>query len=218
MAKRDRHEIELLNYWRSSCSWRVRMVLEHKQLSYKYTPVNLLKGEDETPAYWNMNPSGVPTLKDGDTTVVQSLAIMEYLEEKYPDQPVLPRGFHARSEVRAIALFIASGIQPLQNLAIAKKIEGKFGADAKMPWLVDVITEGLTGLEAMLKRTAGKCCFGDEFSMADCCIVPQAYAARRFGVSLDQFPTITRVLAHVEALDVVKNTHPDKMPDAVVAK
>jgi maleylacetoacetate isomerase len=205
----------LLNYWRSSCSWRVRMALHAKGLEYEYKPVNLLKGEDCAPDYWQMNPSGVPTLLDDGNTVTQSLAILEYLEERYPQNPLLPRAFADRATVRSIALLIASGIQPLQNLGVAQKIAKNYGDEHKMPWLKEVISEGMAGLEAVLSKHAGKCCFGDEFTIADATLIPQAYAARRFGVDLSVYPTVSRVLAHIEALDVAKATHPDNMPDAV---
>jgi maleylacetoacetate isomerase len=210
----------LKNYWRSSCSWRVRLVLAHKKLDYKYVPVNLLKGEDGEEDYYRTNPAGVPTLFDSDQpthAIIQSLAACEYLEERYPEHPVLPRGFHERASVRAVANYIASGIQPLQNLNIGQKIEAKFGEAAKKQWLVDVIEEGMQGLEFMLAKTAGSHCVGDAFTLADCCLIPQAYAARRFSVDLAKFPIISRVLATIENLDVAKATHPDQMPDAVKA-
>ena len=212
--KRERPVRTLLNYWRSSCSWRVRMVLFHKELEYEYKAVNLLKAEDCEPTYWSMNPAGVPTLLDDDHVVTQSLAIIEYLEERYPEKPVLPRSFEARADVRAVALLIATGVQPLQNLGIQQKIGAKFGNDAKPAWAKEVIEEGFAGLEAVLKRTAGTFCVGNQFSMADACLVPQLYAARRFGADLSAFPTVVRVGAFLDTLPVTLETHPDKMPDA----
>jgi maleylacetoacetate isomerase len=216
MAKRERDNRVLLNYWRSSCSWRVRMVLAHKQLDYEYKAVNLLKGEDCTPEYWSINPAGVPTLIDGDHTITQSLAIIEYLEERYPQGPILPRAFEERAAVRAVAHLIATGIQPLQNLGVQQKIGSDFGADKKTKWAKDVIEEGMAGLEEVLKRCAGSCCVGSSFTMADACLVPQVFAARRFGADMEKFPTIARVSAHLDTLAIVKDTHPDKMPDAVL--
>jgi maleylacetoacetate isomerase/maleylpyruvate isomerase len=215
MAKREREDRVLLNYWRSSCSWRVRMVMAHKGLEYEYKAVNLLKGEDCTPDYWKMNPAGVPTLVDGGHTITQSLAIIEYLEERYPQNPILPRAFEQRAAVRAVSHLIASGIQPLQNLGVQQKIGAQFGNDAKAKWAKDVIEEGFEGLEEALKRSAGLCCVGDSFTMADTCLVPQVFAARRFGADLSKFPTIARVAAHLDTLAAVADTHPDKMPDAV---
>jgi maleylacetoacetate isomerase len=216
MAALTPTKLVLENYWRSSCSWRVRILLAHKSLDFKYVAVNLLKGEDCDAAYWAKNPSGVPTLIDGDVTLGQSLAIMEYLEEKYPAQPMLPKALGDRAVVRSIALFIASGIQPLQNLGTQQKVGKRFGNDQKAGWTADVITEGMTGLEELLKQHAGLCCFGDALTMADAALVPQCFAAKRFGCDFTQFPTILRVYSHLETLDAVKLSHPDKMPDAVV--
>jgi maleylacetoacetate isomerase len=216
-SKRPREQRVLMNYWRSSCSWRVRMVLALKELDYEYKPINLLKGEDCAPEYWNTNPGGVPTLVDGGLTLTQSLAIIEYLEERYPQHPVLPRAFDERANVRAVANYIASAIQPLQNLGVQQKIGEKFGAEAKAAWAKDVIEEGFAGLEELLKRHAGTHSVGNTFTLADACLVPQLYAARRFNADLSKFPTIQRVGAFVEQLPVVLATHPDKMPDAVKA-
>ena len=220
MSAAKEEKLVLMNYWRSSCSWRVRMVLAHKKLDYKYVAINLLKAEDTADEYFKMNPSGVPTLLDlerPDAPITQSLAAIEYLEERYPEHPVLPRDFHARAAVRGIANYIAAGIQPLQNLYISQTVAAKFGEPAKAAWLVEVITEGMLGLEHLLARSAGTHCVGDAFTMADACLVPQAYACRRFGVDLAQFPTVHRVLQTIEALDVTKVSHPDMMPDAVKA-
>jgi maleylacetoacetate isomerase len=165
-----------------------------------------------------MNPSGVPTFFDSEkpeTFLTQSLAIMEYLEERYPGElPLLPRDFHARAIVRSICQFIASGIQPLQNLGTIQKVGGKFGEDAKKAWLAEVIGEGMAGLEILLKRHAGTHCFGDSFTMADACLIPQAYACRRFEVDLAKFPTISRVLSVIEKSELCLRTHPDVVPDA----
>jgi maleylacetoacetate isomerase/maleylpyruvate isomerase len=210
----------LHNYWRSSCSWRVRMALHHKGLAYTYKAVNLLKGEDTEPTYFAMNPAGVPTLVDeGGVVITQSLAIIEYLEERYPDHPLLPRGFADRAKVRAVALLIASGVQPLQNLAAQQKVAALAGPEVKTQWTKEVISEGLHAIELLLQGTAGTFCFGDELSMADLCLVPQVYAAKRFGVELtiDALPTLTRVHGNLEGLSVVRETHPDMMPDAVKA-
>lgn len=217
--KRARSTRQLLNYWRSSSSWRVRLALSFKGLEYEYKPINLLKGEEGTPEYFAMNPAGVPTfIDDNGDIVTQSMAIMEYLEEKYPERPLLPRGFHERSQVRSIALQIVSGVQPLQNLAVLNKVAASFGGEAaKTRWAKEVIEEGMHGVDVTLQRTAGTHCFGDSFTMADCCLIPQAYACRRFGVDLSQFPAVHRVLATLEASDLCRATHPDAMPDAVKA-
>ena len=191
------------------------MVLEAKGLEWEYVPVNLLKAEDCEMEYYSKNPSGVPTLIDDGVTIGQSLAIMEFLEEKYPQAPMLPKDLADRAAVRSIALFIASGIQPLANLGTMQKVGKRFGDDQKAGWNVDVITEGMQGLEKLLEKYAGTCCFGDAYTMADACLVPNCYAAKRFGVDIAQFPVTARVLAHLETIDFVQKTHPDNQPDAV---
>lgn len=217
----------LYSYWQSSCSWRVRIGLHWKGLPYEYRPVNLAKGEDSEPHYWKLNPAGVPTLVDEadneGTKIVatQSLAILEYLEERYPEAPSLlpPRNVTgARVAVRGLAHFIASGIQPLQNLGTVAKVGRDFGDERRKQWTHDVIHDGAAALEAQLAQHAGMCSFGDSFTMADAVLVPQAYAARIRGVDLSVFPTIARVLKHVEPHESVVATHPDRMPDAVVVR
>lgn len=211
-----------MNYWRSSCSWRVRMALYAKGLfsKTKYVAINLLTGDDTKPEYFAINPSGVPTFIDSDPAsqpITQSLAIMEYLEERYPggEFPLLPRDFTSRAIVRSISNYIASAIQPLQNLGAQQRVDKLAGPDAKKAWTSGVIAEGMDGLELLLKKYAGKFCFGDTLTMADMCLVPQAYACRRFGVELSNYPTVFRVLQTVEAMEIAVATHPDQMPDAI---
>lgn len=219
MLKRSREESSnttrvLYSYWRSSCSWRVRVALEYKQLEYEYRAINLLKGEDSAPAYLALNPAGlVPTLVDDGNVIGQSMAILEFLEERYPERPILPRGFAQRAKCRAIAMVIVSGIQPLQNLGVLEKV-AKFGDDKKQPWGREVIAEGLEVVETMLKESAGRFCVGDEISIADFCLIPQLYNAGRFNVDLSKYPTLLRVQQNLEPLDCFKAAHPDRMPDA----
>mmetsp|Transcript_5836 Transcript_5836/g.6295 ORF Transcript_5836/g.6295 Transcript_5836/m.6295 type:complete len:225 (+) Transcript_5836:72-746(+) len=223
--KRDRTEddpkLVLYSYWRSSCSWRVRIALELKGLPYEYRAVNLLKGESEHAEYLAVNPSGLlPTLLDGSVKISESLAILEYLEEKFPGRngsSLLPRRFEDRAIVRRIALHIVAAIQPLQNLGILERVEALAGKQARAQWGTSVIEEGLSRLEEMLKDTAGQYCVGDSITFADLCLVPQAYNAARFGVSMEGYPTAFAVLKRLESLDAFKAAHPDAMPDAVKA-
>lgn len=224
-GREDEQTIVLHNYWRSSCSWRVRLALAHKGLDYEYIVVNLLKGEHKAPhPYYEMNPAGVPTMEHREggqtTTITQSHAIIEFLEERYPQAPLLPRSFADRANVRAVTLLIVSGIQPLHNLKVGKKVAEKAGEEGKKQFLLEVLDEGFAGLELMVKKhsTSGRYCVGDEFTMADVALIPQAYGARRFGVEpsdASKYPTVAKILAHLETLDVYKKTHPDEMPDAV---
>lgn len=208
----------LYNYWRSSSSYRVRIAMAYKELPYEYRAINLLKGEENGAEFLKINPQGiVPALIDGDFVITQSGAILEYLEEKYPERPLLPRGFEQRSLVRSIAQLMISGIQPLHNLPVINKIATLAGDAAKAQWIKDVIGEGLDSVEQMLVVSAGKFCVGDDFSMADCCLVPQMYAAKRFSVDLSRFPTVARVFAALEQHPACVAAHPDNAPDAVKA-
>jgi maleylacetoacetate isomerase len=217
--KRNREPSErvLYNYWRSSCSWRVRICLEFKGLPYQYKAVNLLKGEDCTPEMRSLNPAGVPTLVDENgETLTQSWAIMEYLEEKYPEPALLPRSFEDRAKVRSVALLVVSGIQPLTNLGMLQRVKRMTSEEAKNQYAKDILIESLWGLEEMLKKYSGKFCVGDQFTMADACIPPQVYAAKRFGGEdiLKEFPNIQRVHSNIIDLDFVQRTKPEAMPDA----
>jgi maleylacetoacetate isomerase len=208
----------LYSYWRSSASWRVRIALELKQLPYEYRPVNLLKKEEQAEWYTALNPNGIPTYVEeggGLTVIPQSMAILEYLDEKYPNTtPLLPKDPVDRAKVRATALIVVSYIHPLQNNTVLGKMEGMAGADAKTAWAKEVIAEGLASLEQQIRSSAGKYSYGDNVTMIDVCLVPQVYNARRFGVALEPFPTIVRVCAELDKLDAFSASHPDKMPDA----
>lgn len=225
----------LQNTWNSSCSWRVRMVLAYKELEYKYVTINLVKQEDTDPEYINQNPSGVPTLTELDgRTYTQSLAIMEYLEEAYPERSVLPKEAGSRCLCRALALEIISGIQPLQNMAVAythvlcrgswpkekpnvmigAKQVGAIGEVTNIKYLRDVLIEKLWGVENLMSRIAGTYSCGDSFTIADAALIPQVHASyHSFGVDISMYPTITRVMKTLKELPFVKSTEPDACPD-----
>ncbi|XP_019407619.1 PREDICTED: maleylacetoacetate isomerase isoform X4 [Crocodylus porosus] len=174
----------LYSYFRSSCSWRVRIALALKGITYDQVPVNLLK--------------------DGG----QQLAIIEYLEETRPNPRLLPQDQKKRAQVRMISDHIVSGIQPLQNLAILQRVGEK-----KLEWAQHYITNGFQALEQILKHTAGRYCVGDEVSMADLCLVPQVYNAERYKVDLAPYPTITRINKALLELEAFQVSHPTKQPD-----
>lgn len=200
----------LYSYFRSSCSWRVRIGLAIKGIEYDYKPVNLLKGEQLGDAYLAVNPSGqVPTLDIDGLKLTQSLAILEYLEETRQGTPLLPKDPKQRAIVRQISEVIASGIQPNQNLSILKLV----GDDRKKQWGHDIIAKGFRSLETLLETSAGKYCVGDEVTMADLCLVPQVYNANRFQVDMSKFPIIARVNAALLELDTFKASDPIKMAD-----
>ncbi|HET6346539.1 MAG TPA: maleylacetoacetate isomerase, partial [Myxococcota bacterium] len=164
--------MRLYNYWRSSSSWRVRIALAHKGLAYEYVPVNLIRdgGEQHRESYVGLNPMGeVPTLtfeEDGQTVALaQSMAILEYLEERHPDPPLLPREPVRRAKVRQLANMVNAGIQPLQNLAVLSYVEGALRGD-KNAWAAHWIERGLVALEKEAHRTAGKAMVGDDVSFA----------------------------------------------------
>eukprot|EP00941_MAST-03F_sp_MAST-3F-sp1_P005465 g5465.t1 len=213
----------LYSYWRSSCSWRVRIALNLKGIDYTYVPVHLVKNEQMEKEYVsNVNPSHeVPALKIDGHTLCQSLAIIEYLDETRPEQsPLLPRSAADRAAVRQLCDMIAQDIQPVQNLRCLRKLMSWYADDAeekgkkKMEWGKWVIEFGFTALEAQLKKTSGKYCFGDSVTMADLCLVPQVYNANRFKCDMSKFPTINKVHENLVVLKEFKEAVPEKMPDA----
>lgn len=202
----------LYSYFRSSCAYRVRIALAWKNVDYEYKTVNLIKdgGEQNTAEYAKVNPMAqVPALVHKGETFTQSLAIIEYLEETFPEPRLLPKEPAQRAKARAIAELITSGIQPLQNLNVLLRLD----ESKRNEWAVHFITKGFKALEALLATTAGKYCVGDEVTVADACLVPQVYNANRFKVDLGQFPVLSRVAAALESLPAFKAAHPSRQPD-----
>lgn len=199
----------LYSYFRSSCSWRVRIVLAHKGIEYDTKPIHLLNQEQVSDEYKQLNPMGqVPALVVNDRTLTQSLSIMEYLEEAYPQKPLLPKDLLLRAKVREVCEIIGSGIQPLQNLSVLQKV-----GEGKMEWGHFYINKGFVALEQVLAKSAGKYSVGDEISFADCCLVPQVFNANRFKVDMAAFPTISRVHDALSSLETFKAAHPTNQPD-----
>ncbi|XP_067224020.1 maleylacetoacetate isomerase isoform X1 [Chanodichthys erythropterus] len=201
----------LYGYFRSSCSWRVRIAFALKGIEYEQKPVNLIKdgGQQLTDQFKAINPmQQVPAVTIDGITLSQSLAIIQYIEETRPEPRLLPADPKQRAHVRIICDIIASGIQPLQNLYVIQKI----GA-GKVQWAQHFINRGFEALEPILKQTAGKYCVGDEISMADICLVPQVYNAERFKVDMSQFPTIRRLNQTLIEIDAFKVSHPSHQPD-----
>mmetsp|Transcript_20343 Transcript_20343/g.34715 ORF Transcript_20343/g.34715 Transcript_20343/m.34715 type:complete len:215 (+) Transcript_20343:49-693(+) len=207
--------IILHSYWRSSCSWRVRIALAHKKIKYQYKAVHLLNdgGEQFKPDYVKLNPSKeVPTLEIDGHAICQSVAILEYLEETRPENPLLPTNPIEKAKVRQLVNIVASDTQPVQNLRVLLYAMSK-GAD-KLEWGKHWITKGFEAFEQVVASTAGQYCVGDQVTLADVALVPQVYNANRFGVDMSQFPTINRIHAALEELDAFKAAHPDVQPDA----
>lgn len=213
--------IVLYNYWRSSASQRVRIALGLKGLPYEYIAVNIVKHGQFADAYRARNPMAqVPTLEiteDNGTrlSLTQSLPILEYLEERFPQAPLLPRDPYLRARARALAEIINSGIQPLQNLSVTDRIKG-FDQDVKA-WVVPFIERGLAAFAAAMQDTAGAFAVGDTPGIAECCLVPQLASARRFGASLDSLHQLVELEARCLALPAFSRLMPDSQPDAVVA-
>lgn len=213
--------MKLYSYWRSSTSYRVRIALNLKGLSYEVVPVHLLRdgGEHLKPDYKALNPQSVlPTLVDGPVTATQSLAILEYLEETHPAPPLLPSDPAGRARVRAFAQAIACEIHPLTNLRVLKHLTGALGQseEDKLAWYRHWTAAGLEALEAMVAGHAATGTFvhGESPTMADICLVPQMYNARRFKVDLEPYPQLRRIDAACRALPAFAEAAPEKQPDA----
>ncbi len=209
--------MKLYNYWRSSSSYRVRLVLHFKGLPFEYQPVKLNEGEQHQPAQRQRNPSGqVPLLEvevNGALVLLpQSVAIFEFLEERYPERPLLPTGPVERAQVRALAEFINSGIQPFHNLATLNHVK-QLGLDEKR-WAKHWLEQGLAALQQQASRTAGRFMVGDSVTWADCCLLPQLYGARRFGAEVDTFPLLTRLEQATLELPFAQAARPEAQPDA----
>ena len=209
----------LYSYWRSSCSYRVRIALAHKGIDYDYAAVHLLRGGGEQygDTYRAKNPQAqVPTFEweEGGVTrrLSQSMAILEYLEERWPDRPLLPRDPYLRGQARRLAEVVNSGIQPLQNTWPMKRLS-ELGVESR-GWAREVMAKGFAALEVAVGEVAGTYSVGDEVSFADVCLVPQLYNARRFELDLSGFPTLVRVEAACQALPAFQAAHPDRQPDA----
>jgi len=213
--------LTLYSYWRSSASYRVRLALNLKGLDYSIRPVHLVRngGEQFAPDYARLNPQRlVPTLVDGNAVLTQSMAMLEYLEEGYPEPALLPPEAPARARVRAIANAVACEIHPLNNLRVLKYLVSELGLDEKrkLEWYRHWTQNGLAAVEAMLSESpdTGRFCHGDQPTIADCCLLPQVYNAHRFDCDTAALATIRRICAAMEALEPVRQAAPENQPDA----
>ncbi len=209
----------LYGYWRSSSSWRVRIGLALKGLPYEYVAVNLLEQEQFREEHRARNPTGqVPVLEvvEGGRTLrlVQSMAVLEWLDERFPSPPLLPPDPDGRARVRALAEHVNSGIQPMQNAIVLRTLREKVPGFEK-EWARTFNARGLDALErAVSDGGAGRFCHGDAPGLADCYLVPQLYSARRFGLDAAAWPTLRRIEEACAALPAFQAAHPDRQPDA----
>lgn len=208
--------MKLYSYFRSSAAYRVRIALALKGLDADIIPVNLLNAEQKSDDYRAINPQGlVPSLQLDDAILTQSLAIMEYLEEVDDGVALLPSDAMARASVRAMAQLIACEIHPLNNLRVLKYLTGELAIDevTKMIWYAHWIHQGFASLEILLQQHAGKFCYGDTPTMADCCLIPQVYNALRFKVDLSEYPNIVRIYEHCNSLPAFIQAKPENQVD-----
>ncbi|KAL8222863.1 hypothetical protein R6Q57_020262 [Mikania cordata] len=233
-------KLQLYSYHRSSCSFRVRIALNLKGLDYEYKAVNLLKGEQKSPEFLKLNPIGyVPALVDGDIVIADSFAIIMYLEEKYPQHPLLPGDIEKRAINYQAANIVCASIQPLQNLDVLVSknfyfchrdhfhslrivyltnlqnyIEEKVGPDAKVLWVEKHISKGFAALEKFLKNHAGRYATGDDIFLADLFLAPQIHGSiKRFNLDMTPYPLLARLHEEYMQLPVIQDALPEKQPD-----
>lgn len=219
-AARVTDQLRIYSYWRSSAAYRVRIGLNLKGLRYDIAPVHLLRdgGEQHAAEFRETNPQGlVPVLEHGTRRLRQSIAILEYLDETWPSPALLPAISRDRARVRAIAQAIACDIHPLNNLRVLQYFERDWHVPQpeRDVWVRHWIAEGFKAIEAMLTDhpATGRYCDGDTPTLADCCLVPQVYNARRFSVDLEPYPTIVRIDAACTALPAFDAARPERQPD-----
>lgn len=216
--------LRLYSYWRSSAAYRVRIALNLKGLDYQLVPVHLVRdgGEQHAPGYRAVNPQGlVPALQHGQRLIRQSMAIIEYLDETFADQPLLPATARERARVRGLAQVIACDMHPLGNLRVLQYLEREFRAtpEQREAWIRHWLALGFAAIEALLAEnpSTGEFCDGDQPGLADCLLVPQLYNARRFGLDLDPYPTVRRIEARCLELEAFRRAAPEAQPDAPAA-
>lgn len=203
----------LHGYWRSGTSYRTRIALNLKGLTYRTEAVDLRTGAQRSEAYLARNPQGlVPALEVDGRVLTQSPAILEWLEERYPEPALLPRDPLDRAEVRAMAALIGCDVHPLNNMRVLKAVEGLGGDQGA--WTARWIGAGFDALERLIERRGGLYSFGDAPTLADCYLVPQVYSARRFAVPLEAWPRIAAVDGRLDMLAAVRDAHPDRQADA----
>lgn len=201
----------LYNYFRSSTSYRVRLALHWKGLNFDYKPVNLLKAEQHSAEYKRINPlGGVPTLVHDGKTIPESFAIIEYLDEVFPQKPLLPKDPYRKARIRQFCEVINSFMHPMANLKTLKYLETKhsYNQDQKDEWAQHWIEQGLEVLETTAKEFSGTYTFGDEVTMADIFLVPQLLTSQRYKVDISKYPTLVKINENCKALEAFQKAHP----------
>lgn len=217
----EEHALVLHTYWRSSAAYRVRIGLNLKGLPWHARAVHLVRdgGEQHAAAYQALNPQQlVPTLLHGGQTLVQSMAILEYLDEAFPGNPLLPPDAPGRARVRGLAQLVACDVHPLNNLRVMQYLEHALDVpgDARTAWTLHWMGEGLRALESMVGASpaTGTFCHGEQPGLADACLIPQLYNARRFGLDLAPYPHLQRIEAACLALPTFEAARPERQADA----
>ena len=215
--------MKLYDYWRSSAAYRIRIALNLQGIQYEQVAVPLVGpdgglGEQHSETYRTINPQGrVPFLDDGDVAIGQSMAILEYLEEAYPENPLLPEATGARARIRSFCNLICCDIHPLNNLSVMQYLKGELGVSDGdyLTWYAHWIRNGFQSAEAFASYGGGsEFVYGTKPTLADVCLVPQMYNARRFDVPLDEFPTLTAIVDRCNELPAFLAALPEAQPDA----
>ncbi|MGI9435093.1 MAG: maleylacetoacetate isomerase [Geminicoccaceae bacterium] len=209
--------MRLYDYWRSSAAYRVRIALNVKGLEYEQIPVDLRAGGQRAADYLAVNPQGlVPFFQDGDLAIGQSLAIIDYLEETHPEPPLLPKEPIDRAKVRAVAQIVAADIHPLNNLRVLQFLESELdsGQQKRAKWYHHWLTKGFAAVEAMVQDSAGDFCFGDQPTLADVCLIPQVYNAKRYEFNLGPYPKVRTIHDHCQEVEAFAKAAPQHQPGA----
>ena len=213
--------MKLFSYWRSSAAWRVRIALSWKGIPHGTAPVHLVRdgGQQYSESYHEVNPQErVPALEDEGRVISQSLAIIEYLEETHPEPPLLPVDFAGRAVVRQMALLVACEIHPLQNIRVLNYLRGPLAQDdgPVAEWVRHWIGQGFKALEELARRhgDATKYLYSNGVTMADLCLAPMMYNARRYHLDLRPYPALVAIDAHLMTLPAFSTTRPEAQPDA----
>jgi maleylpyruvate isomerase len=207
----------LHGYWRSGSSYRTRIALNLKGLAYMQAPLDLRAGAQRSGGFLTLNPQGmVPALEADGVVLTQSPAILEWLEERHPEPPLLPNGAEARATVRAMAALIGCDVHPLNNLRVLGELRSGFGADneAINRWAARWVGEGFAALEVLIERHGGQFAYGDTPTLIECYLVPQVYSAERFAIDLAPYPRLIAATYAARAIPAIAAAHPDCQPDA----